>query len=71
MSQNSPQATKNAQQGHRYTCNGKDVLALESGRLVKIMYFDPDKPWIGEIGFAQADKLIPQPMKYFGGQIPS
>lgn len=70
MSQEGQQALKTARQGHRYTCNGKDVLALESGRLVKILYFDPDKPWLGEIGFAQADKLIAQPMKYHGGQIP-
>lgn len=71
MSQEGQEAHQIARQGHRYTCNGKDVLALESGRLVKILYFDPDKPWLGEVGFAQADKLIPQPMKYFGGQIPS
>lgn len=70
MSQNTQNPLKYAKQGHRYLCNGKDVLALESGRLVKILYFYPDKPWLGEIGFAQADKLIPQPMKYYWGEIP-
>lgn len=70
MSTGAPASPLMAKQGHRYLCNGKSVLALESGRLVKVLYFDPDKPWQSSTGFAQADKLIPEPMIYHGDQIP-
>lgn len=70
MSQNSPQGIKRAQQGHRYHLNGKNVLALESGLRVRVLFFDPDQPWLGKIVKAFCSELIPQPMKYFHGEIP-
>lgn len=35
MSQIDQQGPRIAKQGHRYLCNGKPVLALETGRLVR------------------------------------
>lgn len=70
MSQNDPRAPYNAQQGHRYSWFGKPVLALESGYYVRVMLFDPARPWICMITHARAYELDPQPMKYFHGEIP-
>ena len=70
MSQNSPQGTKRAQQGHRYHLNGKNVLALESGQRVRVLYFDSKQPWISKISKVFCNELIPQPMKYFHGETP-
>lgn len=70
MSQNSPQGVKFAQQGHRYTYQGKDVIALNNGRIVKVLHFDPAKPWVGHTQTVPALLLLPQPMKYFHGEIP-
>jgi hypothetical protein len=70
MSQIAQQGPQIARQGHRYLCNGKDVLALETGRMVKILYFNVERPWLCSTGYAQADKLVPQPMVYFADQVP-
>lgn len=70
MSQDSPQAFKTAQQGHRYTLQGKHVLALQNGSVVKVLHFDEQRPWIGHTEVVPALLLVPQPMRYFHGQIP-
>jgi hypothetical protein len=70
MSQNSPQGVKRAQQGHRYQLNGKPVLALESGLRVKVLFFDPANPLVGKLAKAFCSELVPQPMKYFHGEVP-
>ena len=62
--------TQRAQQGHRYHLNGKNVLALESGLRVRVLFFDPENPWFNKIVKAFSSELIPQPMKYFHGEIP-
>lgn len=67
MSQEAPQI---ARQGHRYTFHGEPVIALQSGVTVKVLHFDDQKPWIGWTEYAPAVLLVPQPMKYHGGQIP-
>ena len=67
---NGPQGTKRAQQGHRYHLHGKNVLALESGQRVKVLFFDPEQPWVSKISKVFCNELIPQPMKYFHGEIP-
>jgi hypothetical protein len=59
-----------AQQGHRYHLNGKNVLALESGLRVRVLYFDHEQPWFSKIAKVFCNELIPQPMKYFHGEIP-
>lgn len=60
-----------AQQGHRYLLNGKTVLALESGFMVKVMEFDEAEPWIGKTVVTVSRHLKAQPMKYFHGEVPS
>jgi hypothetical protein len=49
----------------------KNVIALESGLRVKVLFYDLNNPWVGKISKAHASELKPQPMKYFGGQVPS
>ena len=70
MNQKGRGALKTARQGHRYHLNGKNVLALESGLKVKVLYFDPAEPWNHKVSKAFATQLIPQPMRYYHGQIP-
>jgi hypothetical protein len=70
VSQNAQEAPKHARQGHRYTYHQKHVLAMESGWFVRILVFDPERPWVSYTTHARASKLEPQPMKYFRGEIP-
>lgn len=70
MSQEARQGVKRAQQGHRYTLHGKHVLALQNGSMVKVLHFDEQRPWIGDTEIVPSILLIPQPMKYFHGEIP-
>jgi len=65
-----PEALRIARQGHRYTYHQKNVLALESGQRVKVLFFDPEQPWVSKISKVFCNELIPQPMKYFHGEIP-
>jgi len=60
-----------ARQGHRYRWYGWDVLALQSGEgMVRVADLVPDWPWLGEVRRVPAAELIPQPMRYFHGEIP-
>ena len=68
MSQQAPQI---ARQGHHYTYHQKHVLALATGPVVRVLEFSPTNPWLSNIFTVSAEKLVPQPMKYFGGQIPA
>lgn len=70
MNQERPGALQIARQGHRYTLEGNDVLALSNGPVVKVLHFDPERPWIGHTEVVPASLLIPQPMTYFRGQTP-
>lgn len=70
MSQEPAQQPQQAQQGHRYTYHQKHVLAMESGWFVRVLVFDPERPWVSYTTHARANKLVPQPMKYFHGEIP-
>lgn len=63
--------TGEAKQGHRYSHNGHDVLALESGRVVRVAKIEPGSPWLGRRYEAYAEWLEPLPMKYFHGQVPA
>jgi len=65
-----PEALRIARQGHRYTYHQKNVLALATGPVVRVLEFSPTDPWLSNIFTVSADKLIPQPMKYHGNQIP-
>lgn len=67
----SPTTANRAQQGHLYLLNGQKVLALESGPFVRVVRINQDHPWLGDIESVYAVDLVPQPMKYFHGQIPA
>lgn len=70
MSQEDRGALKTARQGHRYTYHQKNVLALATGPMVRVLEFSLTDPWLSNIFTVSAEKLVPQPMKYFHGEIP-
>lgn len=57
-----------AKQGHRYRHGEADVLALESGRVVRVAELVPGQPWLGRPFTARAERLQPLPMRYFHGE---
>jgi hypothetical protein len=60
-----------ARQGHLYLHGGTPVIALESGALVLVREVAPAEPLgVGPRYIALAASLVPQPMKYFHGQVP-
>ena len=69
-SQNDQQGPRFAKQGHRYLWKENHVLALETGARVRILVLDLSGPWNDYTTFASAAELTPQPMVYFGNQIP-
>jgi hypothetical protein len=46
------------------------VLALESGSFVRVIYIDPTQTFCSPPYFAKASDLIPQPMRYYHGEVP-
>lgn len=70
MSQEGQQAPQIARQGHRYTYHQKNVLALATGPVVRVLEFSLTDPWLSNTFTVSAEKLVPQPMKYFHGEIP-
>ncbi len=59
-----------AKQGHRYKLQGVDVLALESGEVVRVARIEPEQLWpLGEVRTVSARDLDPVPMRYFHGEI--
>lgn len=67
----SPAESRDARQGHRYSHHGIDVIALESGPFVKVIYIDPTQTFCSPPYFAKAEDLIPQPMAYYHGEVPA
>jgi hypothetical protein len=56
--------------GRRYSYEGYPVLALESGSLqsmVKVLPVPRDTPYESAY-YCWATELVPEPMKYLGGQ---
>lgn len=70
MSQEGHGAPQIAKQGHRYTYHQKNVLALATGPVVRVLEFSLTDPWLSNTFTVSAEKLVPQPMKYFHGEIP-
>ena len=64
------QGVQMARQGHRYQFRGFDVIALETGKRVKVLIYCKDKPWRDYLVTAHADDLSPMPMVYYQGQTP-
>jgi hypothetical protein len=62
-----------AQQGHKYSWYGREVLALESsGWRVKVALIDMTQPYpLGAVQFVWSQDLKPLPMKYFHGELPA
>lgn len=59
-------------QGHRYDYAGRQVLALGSGHVAVVAEIHPEKPWpLGQEHTVKASWLTPQPMVYFGGEVPA
>lgn len=60
------------EQGHKYLYEGHAVIAMESASrgLVRVRRHLPEVPVIqcGPAFYAQAERLVIQPMKYFQGQ---
>ena len=59
-----------AQQGHRYSMGGVDVIALESGPIVRVGILSRGEPWFTRQERVSAEKLEPLPMVYFHGEVP-
>lgn len=60
-----------AQQGHRYRFDSVDVIALESGPVVKVGVLSRGEPWFVAQEKVGAERLKPLPMAYFHGEVPS
>ena len=61
-----------AQQGHRYQYGEVPVLAMQSGYVVKVCEIDMEQAYPLRPSFwVLASKLVPLPMKYFHGEVPS
>lgn len=57
----------NAQQGHIYTWNSINVMAMESGPYPEVRVMDHERPWpLTVVGRVDAKSLTPLPMAYFG-----
>jgi hypothetical protein len=60
--------SQSAKQGHRYEYRGVDVLALESGEVVRVARIDLAAYWpLQEVSIVSAEELKPLPMQYFHG----
>lgn len=60
---------RTATQGHAYLLNGIKVLAMESGRDVRVCEVGP--LWLGRAHVVSAEALEPLPMTYFRGEVPA
>lgn len=61
-----------AQQGHLYQHGGSRVIAMESGRSVRVRSLDDSAPLgIGPAYSVRAEWLTPLPMRYFRGEVPT
>mgnify|MGYP003527928285 FL=1 len=59
------------EQGSKYAHKGTPVIALESGSLqsmVKVLPVPRDTPYESAY-YCWATELVPEPMKYLGGQV--
>lgn len=57
-----------AQQGHLYRCQGRKVIALESGERVRVATIRDG--WLDLRMHVDADQLEPLPMVYYHGEVP-
>lgn len=58
-------------QGHRYSMGGVDVIALESGPVVRVGILSRGEPWFVGRDSVSAERLKPLPMAYFHGEVPN
>lgn len=57
-------------QGRLYAHGAKRVIAMETGRFVRVGVLDEGRPWFTSFFLTQAAELSPLPMRYHGGQLP-
>lgn len=61
-----------AQQGHKYAWQGREVLALSNGEFPRVAVINRAALWLLESGFAvNASSLEALPMRYFHGATPA
>ena len=58
-----------AQQGHLYEYQGERVIAMNSGRFVRVRPIIGE--WLGDVDVVEAEELTPLPMRYFYDELPS
>ena len=59
-----------AQQGHKYRYGSVDVIAMESGPIVRVGILSRGEPWFTRQERVSAEKLEPLPMVYHGNEVP-
>lgn len=63
--------TTSAHQGHRYLLGNQSVIAMQSGEVVRVRPLDHSEPYpLGPAKEVHAAWLVPEPMKYFKGEVP-
>jgi len=66
-----PEKLLRAEVGHLYLHGNSKVVAMACGTVVWVRRVSPAEPLgMGPGYFVRAEKLRPQPMKYFHGQVP-
>lgn len=66
------QHTHSAQQGHRYSLGNRDVIAMQSGVVVEVRELNKAEAYpLGKSITVKASWLVPQPMRYFHGEVPA
>ena len=64
------QHIENAKQGHLYTLDGREVLAMQSGYIVIVRELNRDEPYpLGKMMTVKAIWLVPKGMVYLHGQV--
>lgn len=59
----------NAKQGHLYTLDGKEVLAMQSGYVVTVRELNRSEPYpLGKELTVKASWLVPKGMVYLHGE---
>ena len=60
-----------ARQGHKYQLDGKQVISMQTGLVVRVREIDHTEPYpLGRAITVKASWLTPLPMVYYGNEIP-
>ena len=65
------QHASKAEQGHRYKMGDREVMAMDSGLVVRVRPIDQSEAYpLGAPITVKASWLTPLPMKYYSGETP-